>query len=71
MYNTLAVLWEKSKMVYFASSIIKSVIVYLASLSRFPMKLICYIAFGSLSSACCLLKSISIILKYILIIAII
>ena len=30
--------------------------------SKFPVRSICCIAFGSASSACCLLKSISIIL---------
>ena len=46
---------------FFASLIMKKVIVY-PSQFRFPVKLICYIAFGSASSACSLLKSIAIIL---------
>ena len=31
-----------------------------SALSRFPVKLICCIAFGSVSNFCCLLKSIAI-----------
>ena len=61
-YNTCTVSYEKSKMVSFASSIIKDIVVFPAQ-SRFPVKLICCIAFGSASSAYCLLKSIAIILK--------
>ena len=34
-----------------------------ASWARFPVKLICYIDFGSASDACCLLKSFPIILS--------
>ena len=34
--------------------------------SWFPIKWICYIAFGSAPSGCCLLKSIAIILLYFL-----
>ena len=50
-------------MVSFASSTMKSICVS-PSRSRFPVKLICSIAFGSASSACYLLKSIEISLKY-------
>ena len=53
------VLFEKSKMVSSASSIIKDTCVS-PSRSRFTVKLICCIAFGLASSACCLLKSIAI-----------
>ena len=59
--NTFTVPCEKSKMVSFASSIMKNIVAPAAQ-SRFPVKLICCIAFGSASSACCLLKSIAIIL---------
>ena len=51
---------EKSKMVSFASSIMK----YIAGIpakSRFSVKLIYCISFSSTSSACCLLKHIAII----------
>ena len=63
-YNTCTVSYEKSKMVSFASSIMKDIVVFPAQ-SRFvnPVKLICCIAFGSASSAYYLLKSIAIILK--------
>ena len=47
---------EKSKNFSFPSSIIKNIAAWF---SRFPVKLICSIAFGSASSACCLLKSIA------------
>ena len=52
---------EKSKMVSFASSIMKNIV---APSSRYslPVKLICGIALGSASSVCCLLKYIAIIL---------
>ena len=60
-YNTLTIPCEKSKTVSFASSIIKNIIAPL-SRYRFPVKLICCIAFGSAPSASCLLKPIAIIL---------
>ena len=50
---------EKSKIVSFPSSVMKNIV---PLFSRFPVKLICYIAFGSASSACFLLKSIATIL---------
>ena len=51
------------KMVFFASSVMKNIVVFaIGYRARFPIKLICCIAFGSASSACCLLKSIAIIL---------
>ena len=53
-YNTLTVPCEKFEMVSFASSIIKNIVVLQLQ--------ICCIAFGSASSACCLFKSIAIIL---------
>ena len=40
----------------------KKIVASLAQ-SKFPVKLTCYIAFESASSACCLLKSIAIFLK--------
>ena len=52
---------EKSKIVYFVSSIMKNIFVFLFR-ARLHVKLICCIAFGSASRACCLLKSIAIIL---------
>ena len=42
-----------------AFSIMENIV---ACCSRFPAKLICCIAFGSTSSACCLLKSIAMVL---------
>ena len=52
---------EKSVMVSFASSIMKNIVVLvIESRGSFSVKLICYIVFGSTSSACCLLKSIAI-----------
>ena len=51
---------EKWKMFSFTSSIMKNSIVF-PSHSRFPVKLICFIVFGSTSSSCRLLKSIAII----------
>ena len=45
-------------MVSFASSTMKSITVY-PDRSKFPVKLICRIAFESAASACCLLKSIA------------
>ena len=53
---------ENSKIVSFASSRMKYDFVFPA-LSKFAAKLICWIALGSASSTCCLLKSIAIILK--------
>ena len=47
------------KVVFFASSIVKKIVAHSAC-SRFPVKLICCITFGSVSSACCLLKFIPI-----------
>ena len=56
-HDTLTVPCEKSKTFSFASSIMKNIVVPSAR-SRFPVKLICCTAFGSTSSAGCLLKSI-------------
>ena len=61
IHNTFAVHCKKSEMASFASSIMKSIVVF-PGLSIFPVKLICCIAFGSASSSCCLLKSIAIVL---------
>ena len=56
-YNTFTVVWEKSKIVSFASSITKGI--NLLSLPpTFPVKLIYCVAFGSALSAYCSLKSI-------------
>ena len=58
--STLTVPCKKSKMVYFTSSSMKNN--NLLSLpSRLPVKLIFCFAFKSASSACCLLKYISVI----------
>ena len=59
IYNTLTVLYEKFKMVWFAFLMMKNFAVP-AAWSRFPVKLIYCIAFRSASSVCCLLKSIAI-----------
>ena len=61
IHNTFTVPCEKSKMVSFTSSIMKNIFVFLSQF-RFAVKLICCIAFGSASSACCALKSIAMIL---------
>ena len=61
IHNTFIVPCERSKMVSFASSIIKSIVVF-PYWSGFAANLICCIAFGSASSACYSLKSIAIIL---------
>ena len=47
-HHTFTASFEKSKTVYFASSIMKNICV-LRARSRFPVKLICCIAFGSAS----------------------
>ena len=70
LHNVFTVPCQKSKIVSFSSSITKNIIVLTVKiyteafrpLSRFPVKLIYCIAFGSASTACCLLKSITIIL---------
>ena len=54
--QTFTVPCEKSKTVYFASSIMKNIVVF-PVLSKFAVKLIYWIALGSGSNACCLLKS--------------
>ena len=56
-HTTLTVSWEKSKRVPFTSSRIRNII-EISARSRFTVKIICGNAFGSTSSACCLLKSI-------------
>ena len=58
VYNTFTFLYEKYRIVSLTSSKIKSKILFPA-LSRFPIRLVCCIAFGSASSASCLLKSIA------------
>ena len=62
IYKTFTVSCEKSKTVSFASSIIKNIVLF-PVLSKFAVKLICWIGVGSASRACCLLKSIAIIFK--------
>ena len=61
IHNTLTDPCGISKFVSFTSSVMKNINLLLLSL-RFPGKLICYIAFGSASSACCLFKSIAMFL---------
>ena len=61
IHNTFTVSCQKSNMVSFTSSIVKNIIVF-PSHSRFTVKYIYCIAFGSVSSTCYLLKSIAIIL---------
>ena len=53
----LTVPCQKSRVVFFASSIIRDIFVFPAW-SKFCMKLICWMGFGSASSFCCLFKSI-------------
>ena len=57
--NTLKVPREKSETVSFTFSMMKKIFAHSARF-RFPVKLICCIAFRSASSACCLHKSIAI-----------
>ena len=57
----MTVLCEKSKIVSFASPIIKNVVAP-PSRSKFPVIVICCTTFGSASRACYLIKSIAIIL---------
>ena len=59
--NTLTVSGEKSKMVSFASSLMRNFVVS-PFRRRVPVTLSCCIALGSVSNACCLLKSVAIIL---------
>ena len=56
LYKTITVLCEKSKRVFRAFSIIKNIV--FPGLPKFAVKLICWIALGSVSRTCCLLKSI-------------
>ena len=63
-HNDLTVPFEKTKTLSFASSIMKHCWTF--ALSRFPVKLICCIAFVLACSFCCLLKSIPINLQYFL-----
>ena len=59
IHNTFTVSCKKSKMVSFASSVMKNVFGFLPQ-SRFAVKLICCTAFSSPSGVYCLLKSITI-----------
>ena len=61
IYKTFTVPSETFNTVSFASSIIKNIVVSPA-LSKFAVKLICWIALGSASRTCYLLKSVAIIL---------
>ena len=58
-HNTFTVLFEKPETISFAFSIMKN-IAETSALSRFPVELYCFIALGSTSSFCRLLKSIAI-----------
>ena len=51
-HNNLTVPFEKSKTVSFASSIMKNICVF-PFRSKFTVKFICCIAFGSVSDFCC------------------
>ena len=67
MHNTLTVPCGKPKMVSFVSSIMKNIVAFtFQPPTRFPVKLTYCAAFGSASSSCCVLKSIAIILQYLL-----
>ena len=56
-YNAPTAPCEKSKMVSFASSIMKIIVVFASpTWARYPVRLTCCVAFGSASSVCCLLK---------------
>ena len=55
------VLYEEYKIVSLAFPIMKKIVLF-PSLVRFPVKLICCISLGSVSSVCYLLKSITIML---------
>ena len=59
IHHTFPVPCKKPNIIYFASSIMKSIVVFSACF-KFPINLICCIAFESASSTCCLLKSIAI-----------
>ena len=61
IYKTFTVPWENSKIVSFSCLIVKKIVAF-SSLSRFAVKLICWIFRESASNPCCLLKSIAIIL---------
>ena len=52
--NALKATCKKSKIVSFTSAIMKNIVVFPS------LKLICCIAFGSVSSACCLRKFVAI-----------
>ena len=59
IYKTFTVPCEHSKIVSFACSIIKKIVVF-PSLSKLAVKLISWISLGSASNAYCLLRSIAI-----------
>ena len=61
IHHNFTVPFEMSKMVSFASSIMKKNVVF-PSWSRFSVKSIRGMAFASASSSCCLLKSIAVTL---------
>ena len=61
IHHSLTAPCKKSRKVFFASSIMKNSTLLFAPLT-FPVKLVCCIASWSASSACCILKSIVIIL---------
>ena len=62
-YNALTVSFEKFKKISFASSIMKNIVAFW---SIFQAKLVCCIAFGTVSIFCCLLKSVTINLQHFL-----
>ena len=65
MQNTFRVPFEKCKIIFFASSITKNIVVFAIEFQvRFPVKLIYCIAFEAVSSACSFLKSVSIKLSF-------
>ena len=61
IHNTFTVSCEISKLVSFASLIMKNAVIFPTGFrAGFPINSICGIVFGSASSFCCLLKSIAI-----------
>ena len=59
IYSTFTFPCEKSKIVSLTSSIMKNTVLF-ATLSRFPVELICGVAFLSVTGTCCLLRSIAV-----------
>ena len=63
IYKTFTVPYKSCNTISFVSSRMKKILVFPA-LSKFAIKLMCWIALGSEFNACCLLKSIATIFKY-------